>query len=445
MTTAAATTLLTKGIVGLIWLAIIWLLTGEQFVFAVRILFNIVVAIRSKRSLQPVVAATPCCGSADDGDDTAEESDDDEAAVKENATTWEEPSETLSFDNNNNKIIWGFWHSGEETLPGFCQLAVKSWRAHHPDWKIVILSDANYKHYVSPSDLPSTFASLKVQYRSDLIRLAVLRRYGGLYLDASYTIYRAFDDVWDQAEARNDLYLTSLVTLSQSGELRFPNNCFILAPQPQNPVLVEWQRRCIAYLEDPCLTTAAAPQHPQFQRVAHHFSDPALGALSYLTAYFGVIWTLADVLYYEAPLRDYVADHVWILPSFRWSFDHVMIQNLTLPDKHILHGESYDEGLWSWITRLPNALRIMFGNEPAVAQRMLEFGVAMKTSSDFYPHFHQPIEFHTQRPASVGLIYRAAVDKQVFPVRQADTIGARRVVPIVEAAEEATTTTVVRR
>lgn len=398
--------------IGVVWLAAIYLFSGEQVRFALRILYNIGVAIRNKRSLPPAVACA-------------------------NPEQWPEPSDILPLpaDAKSDKIIWAFWHSGEETLPGFCQLAIQSLRFHHPDWNIIVLSDANYRSYVSPSDLPSTFASLKVQYRSDLIRLAVLRRYGGLYLDASYTVYRAFDNIWNTAKSNNDLYITSLVSLQETGPVRFPNNCFILAPQPQNPVLVAWQRRCIEYLENPALTTADASNHPLLQRVAHHFSDPALGALSLLTAYFGVIWNLADVLYYEPSVREYVQDHVWILPSFRWTFDHVMIKCPTMGDKDILHGESFHEGLSSWLVRIPNALRVMFVREVEVVERMLDLVVAVKTSSDFYPDFHKPVEYHINRPSSLGIFHRASIDES-REIRQADTVGAKRVVPLVRCVED---------
>jgi len=65
---------------------------------------------------------------------------------------------TRTYDTNNHKkkdttkVIWGYWHQGINNLPGFCQMAVESWRLHHPDWNVIILSQENYKDFVRASN-----------------------------------------------------------------------------------------------------------------------------------------------------------------------------------------------------------------------------------------------------------------------------------------------------
>ena len=90
--------------------------------------------------------------------------------------TWTEPSADAI--STGSKVLWGYWHTGRENLHPFCELCVRTWEARHPKWTVVILSDSSFKTYVSPSDMPSTFESLKVQHRSDIVRFAVLRRFG---------------------------------------------------------------------------------------------------------------------------------------------------------------------------------------------------------------------------------------------------------------------------
>jgi len=108
---------------------------------------------------------------------------------------WTEPSEDAIPVGS--KVLWGYWHTGRKNMPPFCELCVRTWEARHPNWTVVILSDSNYKTYVGPSDLPSTFESLKVQHRSDIIRFAVLKRFGGVYLDVSTVCMKSFDGIWD--------------------------------------------------------------------------------------------------------------------------------------------------------------------------------------------------------------------------------------------------------
>ena len=110
---------------------------------------------------------------------------------------WPRPPTVLPYD----KIMWAFWDKGEgdDNVPQYCQQAVQSWKARNPSWKIIILSDHNYKQYVAMEDLPSTFRSLQVEHRSDFVRMSVLKRYGGLYLDITYLLFKGMDDLWKQA------------------------------------------------------------------------------------------------------------------------------------------------------------------------------------------------------------------------------------------------------
>jgi Capsular polysaccharide synthesis protein len=247
---------------------------------------------------------------------------------------WPEPPTTRRLAlGNDRKTIWGYWHQGEDQLPGFCQLAVESWRVHHPDWNIVILSLDNFHHYVSPSDLPSTFYSLKIQHQSDMVRLAVMRRYGGLYLDASYVLFRSMNDLWDEAERTNSLYLTAPLSIPYDGHhdevtgeqiyLPIPNNAFLLMPHAHNPVFATWLQKSRAYLENPSYTMADMKHHPGMARVAPFIGHDAFGPLKNMAPYICNLWTLTDVLYYETDLADYVADHVYVLPTLMWTFDFV--------------------------------------------------------------------------------------------------------------------------
>jgi Capsular polysaccharide synthesis protein len=73
---------------------------------------------------------------------------------------WPEPPETRALAlGNEKKTIWGYWHQGEESLPGFCQLAVESWRVRHPDRNIVILLLSNF-HQLCFSQGPPQHLSL---------------------------------------------------------------------------------------------------------------------------------------------------------------------------------------------------------------------------------------------------------------------------------------------
>ena len=152
------------------------------------------------------------------------------ASLTEKAN-WAEPPSAEERFGNSTRILWGFWNKGRENMPGICELGVQSWEARNPGWEVIILSDENYKNYVSASDVPTTFDCLKVQHQSDIIRLAVLVRYGGAYMDVSTVIFKGFDAIWDDAPI-NQLLLTAPAVLSQDPYVPLANNALIFAPTP---------------------------------------------------------------------------------------------------------------------------------------------------------------------------------------------------------------------
>ena len=82
------------------------------------------------------------------------------------------------------KIIWTFWN--EEKLPYIIDSCINSWKKHNPEFEINILNTTNYNAYLpdlnisDQKNLSDSFAR-----KSDVIRLNILRKYGGTWLDAS--------------------------------------------------------------------------------------------------------------------------------------------------------------------------------------------------------------------------------------------------------------------
>lgn len=85
------------------------------------------------------------------------------------------------------RIIWTFWDKGEAALPGFLRICLESWRHNCPGWRVVVLSPSNMLELLELGrDLPSTFLEIeRPSLQSDVARLAILARYGGIYTDIS--------------------------------------------------------------------------------------------------------------------------------------------------------------------------------------------------------------------------------------------------------------------
>jgi Capsular polysaccharide synthesis protein len=83
------------------------------------------------------------------------------------------------------RIIWFLWFQGLDNAPYVVRKCYESWAARNPGWELVCLDDASLQAFVSTGYYAGSFATLSRQQRSDLVRLDLLARYGGVWVDAT--------------------------------------------------------------------------------------------------------------------------------------------------------------------------------------------------------------------------------------------------------------------
>ncbi|CAB9503065.1 Capsular polysaccharide synthesis protein [Seminavis robusta] len=368
-------------------------------------------------------------------------------------TVWEEPKSSAELFDRDTRIIWAYWDKGLQGMPELCQHSVLSWQVRNPDWKVIILDDHNYQQYVSVSDLPTTYFSLKVQHRSDLLRLAVLIRYGGLYLDASTLVFKGFDQIWDTVE-EDKLMLTSLNKLPGSG-LDLFNNGLLMTKGTNNKVLKIWQQRILEYSEAPGLTLAAMKEHPRFARVANDWDDPSLGILADMVPYHSNLWMLDDLIWNN---DEGVAEHVLHLPKLRWGFWFLAFPHLITESKRrqqLLLGATgttsnnetnmfippvEDPDMISWkplglMSAITTILPLVFQDDRDMSMRLVENTMALKFTS----HDLGIIEFGMKKfglKHTLGHLYDLAVNTTSYPIQQATLDGAEAPVLVAKQAIE---------
>ena len=102
---------------------------------------------------------------------------------------------TLNDCQNTNKIIWSYWHDTNYPLP--VKIAIHTWIKHNPKYLICMLSKSTIHHYLDLETLPKTFNKLSIQKQTDVIRLALLEKYGGFWLDSTLYLNQSLDIEWN--------------------------------------------------------------------------------------------------------------------------------------------------------------------------------------------------------------------------------------------------------
>jgi hypothetical protein len=135
------------------------------------------------------------------------------------------------------RIIWIYWDKPLDQAPQIVQAAVASWTRHNPTWDVRLLSDDILREFVT---LPKAGGPRKIQWKADLIRVALLRDFGGVWADATAFCQMPLDN-W-------------LPPLMQSGFFAFPDTYpgrlmqnWFLAAEPGNYIVARWAENMERY------------------------------------------------------------------------------------------------------------------------------------------------------------------------------------------------------
>lgn len=89
------------------------------------------------------------------------------------------------------KIHWCWFGRGEK--PPIVQKCVESWRKYCPDYEIIEWNEDNFD-ITCNEFVKGAYEQKKYAFVADYVRLAVLYRYGGIYLDSDVEIVQPLDD-----------------------------------------------------------------------------------------------------------------------------------------------------------------------------------------------------------------------------------------------------------
>ena len=80
--------------------------------------------------------------------------------------------------------IFTFWEP-KLKIPGYIKLCILTWKNIFPNNTIIILDYSNLYHYLNPSLISKILCkNMKIRVQSDAIRVAILKKYGGVWMDA---------------------------------------------------------------------------------------------------------------------------------------------------------------------------------------------------------------------------------------------------------------------
>ena len=87
------------------------------------------------------------------------------------------------------KVIWFLWLQGYDAAPLVVRKCHESWLRHNPEWQVIFLDENNIPDYISLKRVEAT-----KQAFSDILRINLLAKYGGVWVDATCFCTRPLDE-----------------------------------------------------------------------------------------------------------------------------------------------------------------------------------------------------------------------------------------------------------
>ncbi|CAJ1412503.1 unnamed protein product [Effrenium voratum] len=168
------------------------------------------------------------------------------------------------------RVAWSFWDKGLRDLSEFRLLCIETWRSMNPGWVIQVLDARSVWDFLQPSDLPKQWEDMYVAFQSDAVRLALLQRYGGLWIDPATICLRPFETWICGREGLAAFYFSSWGTeMGKSAE--YVEN-WVLACRRGHPMIARWKELFNGYWDSirarkGSLDPLFLPDHPMFCKV----------------------------------------------------------------------------------------------------------------------------------------------------------------------------------
>jgi len=127
------------------------------------------------------------------------------------------------------KIVWTHWDTPD--MPELCHLTLNRMKQILPDWDVRFFTKAEFLTWCPPAERPPGLDALSKQHQADFMRLWLLRKHGGAWIDISIVLNESIDNIYDEC-VRDRAELSGFYIEETTTDKRWPvfENWFIMAP-----------------------------------------------------------------------------------------------------------------------------------------------------------------------------------------------------------------------
>lgn len=141
-----------------------------------------------------------------------------------------------------NKVIFIYWAQKFINAPTVVKKCLLSWKLKNPTWKIIKLDDDNLSQYINiEKEIPGIRDKdiTKTSY-SDIVRIFLLEKYGGVWCDATVFCNKSLDDWLDKNIS------TGFFAFNKPTKSRLLSSWFLYSDK-DNYIVKKWKEKTILY------------------------------------------------------------------------------------------------------------------------------------------------------------------------------------------------------
>ena len=135
------------------------------------------------------------------------------------------------------KKIWTFWDN--EELPKVIEKCIQTWKTHNPDFEIIILNKYNVRNYLPEFPVNDLKHADDVRHFSDIVRVHILAKYGGIWSDASIICYGSYDWIFDLQQSKQSEFIGYWINNDDSDSPIIEN--WFFACVPNSTMVNDWK------------------------------------------------------------------------------------------------------------------------------------------------------------------------------------------------------------
>jgi hypothetical protein len=142
------------------------------------------------------------------------------------------------------KTIWTCWFQGRESAPPLVEKCLRSWEGNNPGWEFRCLDATSLGRYVDlKQHIDLSRQSLTAASLSDILRILLLREFGGVWVDATLYCNRPLDE-W-----LPDVMAEGFFAFAAPAPNR-PLSSWFLSAESDNYLISSWCRCTMEYWSD---------------------------------------------------------------------------------------------------------------------------------------------------------------------------------------------------